>query len=156
MDERVHSLECTRFDRFVVTGPAPADCAIWVGAVGKDGYGRFFIYRDGRGLCVRPNRYALARASEEPLGADVYALHECDTPLCVKVREEAPWHVVPGTQSDNMRRMARMRRGAPTVGGDGLAGRRAKSLALRAGLRTHGWDAAAVEAARLGSDWTLW
>jgi len=44
-----------------------------------------FITRAGMGLCVRPNRYALALATGSALGADVFALHECDDPVCVKV-----------------------------------------------------------------------
>ena len=32
------------------------------------------------GLCLRPNRYALALATGSALGADVFALHECDKP----------------------------------------------------------------------------
>ncbi|WP_420367101.1 hypothetical protein [Curtobacterium sp. L1-20] len=30
-----------RFWSHVVKGPAPADCWIWTGAIGDDGYGRF-------------------------------------------------------------------------------------------------------------------
>ena len=69
----------------------------------------FFITRAGMGFCVRPNRYALALATGSAVGADVFALHECDNPVCVKV--SGPWalceHVVAGSQFDNMRRMAR-------------------------------------------------
>ena len=36
--------------------------------------------RAGMGFCVRPNRYALALATGSALGADVFALHECDNP----------------------------------------------------------------------------
>jgi hypothetical protein len=65
------------------------------------------------GFCVRPNRYALALATGSAVGADVFALHECDNPVCVKVSgpEALCEHVVAGTQFDNMRRMARARRG---------------------------------------------
>jgi hypothetical protein len=67
------------------------------------------------GFCVRPNRYLLALATGSALGADVFALHECDNPVCVKVSGPgAPCeHVVAGAQFDNMRRMAR---GAGAVG----------------------------------------
>ena len=95
----------------------------------------FFITRAGMGFCVRPNRYALALSTGSTLGADVFALHECDNPVCVEVsgpgalRED----VVAGTQFDNMRRMARARRGGgrPTVRGLGCEARRARSVALR-------------------------
>ena len=70
---------------------------------------RNFITRAGMGLCLRPNRYALALATGSALGSDVFALHECDDPVCFKVSGPgAPGeHVVAGTQFDNMRRMAR-------------------------------------------------
>jgi hypothetical protein len=69
-----------------VAGPGHGDCSIWIGSFGADGFGRFFITREGMGLCVRPDRHALALATGSALGADVFALHECDDPVCVKVR----------------------------------------------------------------------
>jgi hypothetical protein len=61
------------------------------------------------GFCVRPSQYALALATKSAVGADVFALHECDNPVCVKVSGPGALcaHVVAGTQFDNMRRMAR-------------------------------------------------
>jgi hypothetical protein len=159
VDPVVHRAECARFDSFIVRGPTEADCDIFAGAIGKDGYGRFCIYRDGVELCVRPNRYALARALGRPLEGSVLALHECDIPLCVKIsrRESLRQHVVAGSQRDNMTRMARMRRGGgrPVVPSNGLQARRERSVALRAAVR-NGWDAAAVESALLGAELKLW
>ena len=73
----------------------------------------YFITRAGMGFCVRPNRYALALATGSALGADVFALHECDNPVCVEVSGPGALceHVVAGAQFDNMRRMARAARG---------------------------------------------
>ena len=109
---------------------------------------------------MRPHRYALARTLATPLGADEFGLHECDMPLCVKVcGADAPRrHVVIGDQGDNMRRMARMRRGGgrKIIVGDGLRTRRERSVALRAALRERGWDRDAVEAALIGDAPTLW
>lgn len=160
VDPIVHGQECARFDAFVVAGPAESDCAVWTGAIGKDGYGRFYIYRDGRGVCVRPHRWALARSLGRPLSGDEFGLHECDNPLCVKISPPGAYrlHVVEGTQRDNMLRMGRMGRGGGrrVIGSNGLADRRARSVALREALRTHGWDPAAVEAATLGSHPRLW
>jgi hypothetical protein len=114
----------------------------------------------GTGICVRPNRYALARSLGVPLEPDELALHECDHPLCVKVcAADAPrQHVVAGDQIENMRRMARMRRGGgrSAISSDGLHARRQQSVALRAVLRERGWDRDAVEAALLGDMPTLW
>lgn len=61
-------------------------------------------------------------------------------------------HVVAGTQFDNMRRMARARRGGgrPTIRGLGLKARRARSVALREAVRGAVWDADAVANALLG------
>jgi hypothetical protein len=120
----------------------------------------FFIYRGGTGICVRPNRYALARWLGVPLEPGQLALHECDHPSCVKVcAADAPrQHVVAGDQIENMRRMARMRRGGgrSAIPSDGLHARRQRSVALRAVLRERGWDRAAVEASLLGDMPTLW
>ena len=81
VDPKVHAAEVARFRAKIVAGPGERDCSIWIGSIGADGYGRYFITRAGVGFCVRPNRYALALATESALGADVFALHECDNPF---------------------------------------------------------------------------
>ena len=92
---------------------------------------------------MRPNRYALALATGSAVGADVFALHECDNPVCVKVSGSGALceHVVAGTQFDNMRRMARARRGGgrPTIRGLGREARRARSVALREAVQGGVW-----------------
>jgi hypothetical protein len=156
VDPKVHAAEVARFRAKIVAGPGERDCSIWIGSIGADGYGRYFITRSGMGLCVRPNRYALALATGSALGADVFALHECDNPLCVKVSGPGALceHVVAGTQFDNMRRMARARRGGgrPTIRGLGREARRARSVALREAVQGGGWDADAVANALLGAE----
>lgn len=140
---------------------------MWSGAIGSDGYGRFAIRRDGHSRVVRTSRYALAasRNGAELTPAD-NGLHQCDNPLCVRVLalEEVQAgirpHVVAGTQSENMQRMAYMGRGGgrPSIiaRGAGVAARVARSRALRAAV-IHGWDAEAVQAALLGeAEQTLW
>jgi len=86
---------------------------------------------------VRPNRYALALSTGEPLEAALLTLHECDVPLCVKVANPAAvrQHVVAGTQRDNMIRMAYTGRGGgrPVVRRDGLRARRAVGRLTRSG-----------------------
>ena len=61
-------------------------------------------------------------------------------------------HVVAGTQFDNMRRMARARRGGdwPTIRGLGREARRGRSVALREAVQDGVWDADAVANALLG------
>ncbi|MCH9729769.1 MAG: hypothetical protein K0U84_08870 [Actinomycetia bacterium] len=158
VDVRRDVREIVRYHSHIVCGPTPSDCDIWTGAIGTDGYGRFYLTRGGIGLCVRPHRYALALASGF-VAAGVLGLHECDNPVCVKIGAEGQTeHVVAGSQGDNMERMARMRRG----GGrhavrrlDSRGVRRQRSVALREAVRG-GWDAAAVEAALLGDQPMLW
>jgi hypothetical protein len=159
VDPRIHADEIARFTSHIVRGPTASDCDIWISAIGADGYGRYYLTRQGMGLCVRPHRYALAMAAGA-LAAGVLGLHECDNPVCVKIAADTDpqQHVVSGSQGDNMERMARMRRG----GGrhavrrfDSRGVRRERSVALRDAVR-HGWDAAAVQAALLGDQPTLW
>jgi hypothetical protein len=40
VDRRLHAEELRRFESHVVAGPGADDCAICVGAIGADGYGR--------------------------------------------------------------------------------------------------------------------
>jgi hypothetical protein len=93
-------------------------------------------------------------ATGSALAADVFALHECDNPVCVKVSGPGALceHVVAGTQFDNMRRMARARRrgGRPTIRGLGRQARRARSVPLREAVQGGVWDTDAVANALLG------
>ncbi|WP_236567334.1 hypothetical protein [Nocardia sp. CY41] len=147
--------ERARFEAKVVRGPGRDDCWIWIGGIGDDGYGRFWIRRDGRAQVVRPPRYAVALyVGTVPAGR--YAMHdECDNPICVRamqVDDRRP-HVVLGTQQQNLTTMGRRRRshgGRPVWLHDGLtrAQRVARSRALREAVRS-GWDEDAVRAAML-------
>lgn len=151
----IHAEEIARFRRFVIPGPGESDCDIWVGAIGSDGYGRFRVNRGGLAFCIRPNRYALALARGGVLEAGVLALHQCDNPICVRVGDH---HLIPGSQSENIARMLRMRRGGTQRAlrlGDARSVRRGRSVALRDAVRD-GWDATAVEAALIGDHPTLW
>lgn len=165
VDPRAHAGEIARFEAQVVRGPGRQDCAIWTGAIGGDGYGRFWVRRGaGERVMVRANRYALAAAREgvalEPWER---ALHACDNPVCVRVStadEVGLLHLVAGSQRDNMEHMARARRGGgrPAVrrGDSGLAQRRERAVALREAVRG-GWDAAAVADALVAlREPTLW
>ena len=108
----------------MVRGPGDDDCAIWTGAVGADGYGRFWVRRGGTRMMVRADRYALAAALDgEVLESWVRALHGCNNPPCVRVsspgRQTVCFMCCRGTQRDNMLMMAapgprrRPRGGAP-------------------------------------------
>ena len=154
VDPWAHAEEIARFLSYVVRGPGDRDCDIWVGAIGADGYGRFHIRRGGVRSSVRPNRYALALFGTGMVAAHVLALHECDNPICTRV---GPHHIVSGDQRHNMARMVSMRRGGSgrVIRGPLRDLRRQRSVALREAVRA-GWDAAAVEAALLGGQPTLW
>lgn len=156
VDPDLHASEVRRFRSKIVAGPGEEDCSIWVGSIGADGYGRFYLTRNGVGFCVRPNRYALA-LSIGTVAASVYALHECDLPVCVKVApaDALRQHVVAGTQRENMARMARMRRGGGRLairGGVGRDARRMRSVALRDAVRDGVWDPQTVQAALFGPE----
>lgn len=153
VDPHLHAGEIARFHSHVVCGPTASDCDIWIGAIGKDGYGRFYLARAGTGVCVRPHRYALAIVSGV-VAAGVLGLHECDNPVCVKVADttEPRQHVVSGSQGDNMERMARMRRGGGRYAVrrfDSRGVRGERSVGLREAVRD-GLDASAVHAELLG------
>jgi hypothetical protein len=164
VDPDAHADELTRFESNVVRGLGADDCAIWVGAIGADGYGRFWLRRQGRRIMVRANRYALAAAmGGAALHPTVRALHGCNNTACVRVSrpgETGLLHIVSGSQRHNMEMMARARRGGgrPQVlrGRAGLLERRSRAVALRAAVKG-GWDGSAVRNALLGSaDLTLW
>jgi hypothetical protein len=165
VDRRIHGEELRRFEANVVRGPGADDCAIWMGAVGADGYGRFWVRRGcGERIMVRANRYALVAALDgEALEPWVRAIHGCNNPPCVRVScpgDTGLLHVLGGTQRDNMVMMARAGRGGGRVAvrrrDHGVKARRARAIALREAVRD-GWDAEAVEAALLGSqEPTLW
>ena len=158
VDAAAHADELRRFVSYVVRGPGDDDCAIWVGAVGADGYGRFWIRRSGKRIIVRANRYALAASlNGAALDPMLRALHGCNNPACVRVSrsgEVGLLHVVSGSQRHNMEMMARAGRGGgrPAVrrGSAGLLARHARAVALRDAVRG-GWDADAVRSALLGS-----
>jgi hypothetical protein len=164
VDPDAHADELARFESNVVCGPGADDCAIWVGAIGADGYGRFWMRRQGRRIMVRANRYALAAAmGGAALHPAVRALHGCNNTACVRVSrpgETGLLHIVSGSQRHNMEMMARARRGGgrPQVlrGRAGLLDRHSRAVALRDAVKG-GWDGAAVRHALLGSaDLTLW
>lgn len=74
--------EETRFWEKVIKGPGPSACWIWVGAIGDDGYGRFWTQTPGSGQrMLRAHRAAaeIIYGREEITGHLV--THLCDNPL---------------------------------------------------------------------------
>ena len=143
--------ELGRFWSKVVKGPTGADCWLWVGAIADDGYGRFWVVRNGVNRVVRPHRYVLAWHSG-PLTSAAVAMHRCDVPTCCRPDTR---HVVGATQAENLADMGRKGRGS---GGAWLRRRHAgtdraevaaRSRALRAAVRS-GWNPDAVAVALRG------
>lgn len=107
-------IERTRFFQRVVYGLDLDSCHLWVGALGDDGYGRFWIARGGHQIVVRPHRYALAGELERGLDDDEVAMHRrCDNPLCVNTGDGDAFaaHVVLASAAENMADMGRKGRG---------------------------------------------
>ena len=150
VDHVQHVAEIARFDRFIVRGPGERDCWIWTGAIGDDGYGRFWVGRDGGPQVVRAARYALA-LDIGTVRSDVVAMHACDNPICVRCGR---WHIRDGDQSQNLAEMSAKGRGGgrllwPT--GETRAERYARALRIREVVRVNGWDRPAVLAAIAGA-----
>jgi hypothetical protein len=155
-----------RFWSHVVQGPAPSDCWIWTGAVGDDGYGRFWVPQaDGGQRAMRPQRWLYEHLTGIALHPTVLLLHACDVPLCVHVDvDPAVSHLAPGTHRANM--LERSQRGrnrnastALRFAGLPRSERVRLSRELREAFRDHGWDAAAVRTCRTGiaaDTTTLW
>ncbi len=78
------------------------ECWVWKGRLGKGGYGTFTA--DGKkGMA---HRWILSHTLGRELESGEIVRHRCHTPGCVR-----PTHLLPGTQSDNMRDMSEARRG---------------------------------------------
>ena len=96
--------EAARFRAKIVPGPDPTDCWIWTGAIGDDGYGRFWTpTADGGQRMIRAHRYALAlvTGSLDALG-ELHVCHVCDNPICVRAETGPASHLYAGTAFDNM------------------------------------------------------
>ena len=136
-----------RFWTHVVKGHAVDDCWIWTGAVGDDGYGRFWTAGDGvTQRTMRPQRFHYRELTGVDLPPSTMLLHSCDVPLCVHVDiDQDVSHLRPGAAIDNQRDTARAgrQRNRYTIdrfGGLPRAERVAQSRRLREVVRTHGWD----------------
>ena len=92
-----------RFWEKVIKGSGPSACWIWVGAIGDDGYGRFWTQtEDGTQRMLRAHRAAaeITHGLEEISGHLV--THLCDNPLCVRAELDGAGHLFVGTHAENM------------------------------------------------------
>lgn len=106
-------------DRFWVKVEKTADCWLWCGAPGGEGYGCIRI----AGHAVRAHRVAW-ELTNGPIPDGLWVLHRCDNRKCVN-----PAHLFLGTQSDNMRDMHNKGRGyRPGMGPQVPPDRRARGM----------------------------
>ena len=147
MDENA----AARFRSKIVAGPKSEDCWIWTGAIGDDGYGRFWTPApDGGQRMVRAHRYALAlvTGSLDNL-ADLHVCHVCDNPICVRAEDSATSHLYAGTAFENMAdRAARghhnQQPAAMFFRHETKQHRAHAARVLREHVRAHGYDPEAV------------
>ena len=147
-------------DRFwskVIKGPEPADCWIWTGAIGDDGYGRFWTTpATGEQKMIRAHRYALSLVHGGLDEIETYqACHICDNPICVRAENGEGSHVYLGTRESNMAERASRGRhnrqpAAEFFRHQSPAERGRRSRALRNLIRDQGYDREAIKAMMLG------
>ena len=139
--------EVDRFWSRVVKGPRETDCWLWAGggtaAIADDGYGRFWVSREGRQRVLRPHRVAWALAEGASIDLPPVVEHVvCDNPICVRAEGTLLDHLEGSTQAANLSRIAQHGRGGARGYRSRMFGREAmyrRSLALRAAV-ADGWD----------------
>lgn len=143
--------DAQRFAGKVLRGPGERDCWVWVGAIGDDGYGRFWTRReDGSQQVIRAHRFAFAQLMDDPALLDnAEVCHTCDNPLCVRAETGSGSHLYLGDRAQNMRDRADRGRGNTQHGAQlyrtqTRAERARRSRALRAHVLAHGYDAEAI------------
>jgi hypothetical protein len=96
-------------DRFWAKTVRQGRCRIWIGALDKDGYGKFTInsrtQNNKHGLRAQKHIRAHRAAYEltkGPIPPGMVVLHSCDNPQCCE-----PRHLRAGTQAENRREASR-------------------------------------------------
>ena len=82
--------------RFWAKVDRAGDCWLWNGARNVAGYGHLFIH----GRWMLAHRLAKELADGQPVPAECFVLHRCDTPPCVR-----PRHLLIGDHHRNMEMM---------------------------------------------------
>lgn len=146
-----------RFWSKVVKGQDPSDCWIWIGAIGDDGYGRFWTSpANGEQKMIRAHRYALALVHGGLEAIEAYeACHICDNPICVRSETGDGSHVYVGTRESNMfDRAARGRHNRQPAAEffryESKKERAPKARALRDLVIEHGYDREEIKSLLLG------
>lgn len=95
--------ESARFWEKVIKGPGPSACWIWIGAIGDDGYGRFWTQTPGGDQrMLRAHRAAAEIIYGVEAITDQLVTHLCDNPLCVRAEKGTTGHLFIGTHAENM------------------------------------------------------
>lgn len=138
-----------RFWEKVIKGPTENACWIWTGAIGDDGYGRFWTQTpDGGQRMLRAHRAAAEIIYGVEAITDQLVTHLCDNPLCVRAEPGTTGHLFIGTHAENMSEREYRGRGNlhnPLWRHQGRAARAAAARLLRAHTLTHGYDQRQVD-----------
>lgn len=137
--------EIARFWEKVIKGPDPSACWLWVGAIGDDGYGRFWTQTtDGGQRMLRAHRAAAEIIYGVKAITDQLVTHLCDNPLCVRAENSREGHLFIGTHAENM--IEREYRGRGNLHNpllwkhQGRAARATSARLLRAHTLAYGYD----------------
>ncbi|MGP5001857.1 hypothetical protein ACTXIX_14930 [Glutamicibacter ardleyensis] len=143
----MNELAPPRFWAKVFKGPK-GKCWIWTGAIGDDGYGRYYLGKGQNGM-ARPHRYYYEISFGKRLPDDEELLHQCDVTICVN-----PDHLQPGSKSDNMLDRSAKRRFSNGSGIRGMdrRGRALRARQLRDEIKANGWTQDRVSAILAGID----
>ena len=136
--------EETRFWKKVIKGPAASSCWLWVGAIGDDGYGRYWTQTEtGTQRMLRAHRAAAEIIHGHTAITGKLVTHLCDNPLCVRAELGTTDHLFIGTHAENMTERERRGRGNlhnPLWRHQGRTARTTAARTLRAHTLTHGYD----------------
>ena len=135
-----------RFEAKVYRTPA---CWFWVGALDRDGYGRFSAGRGPQAYVMAAHRWAF-EAYTGPIPHGEVLSHACDMTLCCR-----PDHLRPVPQHANVTEMViRNRHGGRYHCGTrvDIRGHRQLAVAIRTLLLTDGFDQAKLEALLAAGD----
>lgn len=136
--------ESARFWEKVIKFTDPSACWLWVGAIGDDGYGRFWTQTEtGTQRMLRAHRAAAEIVHGYDAICGQLVTHLCDNPLCVRAEKDTTGHLFIGTHAENMAEREARGRGNlhnPLWKHQGRAARAASARLLRAHTLAHGYD----------------